>query len=1107
MGQSWTNRVHRMMLLCVVNLSLYLNCFAGVDQGEKKVTLNVVEESCVKVFKQIEKQTKMSFFYSTSDIRLPGKVSIRVVDAALDEVMGRILDGTGLEWIYTDNVITIRKKKEVAGEGNGTGIVADSNINMITVRGKVTAADGNPIPGATVLVKRSREGATTDENGNFSLPNTRPNDILTISSIGYQPREVPVKGKSIMIQLNIDVNKLDETVVKGYYNTTKRLNTGNVSTIKSDVISEQPVGDPIAALIGRVPGLIITQQSGVPGSSFTIMLRGQNSLASGNSPLFIIDGVVFSSNTLTGQTWGGGALGFSGMSPFNNLNPSEIESIEILKDADATAIYGSRGANGVVLITTKKGKLGKTNLDINVYTGTSKVAHFMDLLNTPQYLSMRREAYKNDGAMPNPDDRSYDLNGAWDTTRNIDWQKIIIGGTAKTTNAQITLTGGNENTQFLISGGYHRETTVFPGSFSDRRGSARANLNHTSENNKAIVNLSVGYSNDNSNLPSADYTNQIALPPTAPDIFDKTGNLNWAFYNRRPTWQNPFASLLQKANANTNNLLTNFGASYEILHGLKIKATAGYNNISMDQSITYPLTSFSPLLWQISAFRRHLSTTTSLRSWIIEPQIQYTKEIGNGTLDLLFGSTFQENARKTLSIYASDFSSDELLDNIKSASYVEISDNNYAKYRYSAYFGRINYTWKNKYMINITGRRDGSSRFGSDKQYGNFGALGAGWIFTEEPFIKRAVPFISYGKLRTSYGTTGNDQISDYQYLSTYSSLSTSYQGVNGLYPTNLTNPDYGWELVKKYEAAIEFGLIEDRLFASFSYYNNTTGNQLIGFTLPAITGFTKIQANLPATIKNTGIELEINSTNIKNKIFTWTSNFTLTVPRNKLEKYPNFEASPFTTTYILGSPLTYKPAYRYSGINSETGIFSFDTKTPNTDPVTPQDLVSVQKIRQNYFGGIANSFSYKGFKLNIFIQFVKQTGINHLSLFGLPGIFSSLPNEPVEVLNRWQKQGDVSSVQKYSQQFGNEFSAWSNAMTYSDLNVSDASFIRLKNVSLSYALDNRILKLVHLQKANIYILGQNILTLTKYKGLDPETQTLVLPPLRTLTFGLNISL
>jgi len=815
MGQSWTYKVRRMGILCAVNLSLYLNCFAGVDQGEKKVTLNVVEESCVKVFKQIEKQTKMSFFYSTSDIRLPVKVSIKVVDAALDEVMGRILEGTGLEWIYTDNVITIRKKKGLSGGGNGMGTAVDSNINMITVTGKVVQADGSPIPGATVRVKRTGDGVTTDGEGEFTLAKTKKNDLLIISSIGYETREIPTSGNSVLIKLNLAINNLDETVVIAYGTTTQRYNTGNISSIKAQDIEKQPVSNPLLALQGRVPGLYITQANGLPGGGVTVRIQGQNSIGRGNDPLYVIDGVPYTSQLLPslGAILGrsGNTFGSENGNPLSYINPADIESIEVLKDADATAIYGSRAANGAILITTKKGKPGEMKATISAQTGWGFITRKLKLLDTKQYLEMRQEAFKNDGLTPGEFD--FDINGTWDTTRYTDWQKTLIGNNAKYNDIQTNILGGNTLTQYLLGIGYHRETTVFPGENFDQKWSLHFNVNSTSSNQRFKAQLSGNYINDDSRLPNNDLTSAaITTPPNAPELYHEDGSLNWARDSAgNYTWINPVSYLNNRYKRVTNNLVGNAILSFQLFQSLEIRSSFGFTNQQFRETVTVPLSSTRPD-YRPSTLRVGNYGTSSSTSWIIEPQAIFHKAIGKSDLQLLIGTTIQKNINDGQSVVGVGYNSDLVLEDIRSASNIYPISTLASTYKYRAMFGRINYKLSDKYILNISTRRDGSSRFGSENLYHSFASVGTGWIFSNETFFEKKVPFVSFGKLRISYGTTGSDQIGDYQHLDLYfppPGVGIAYQGATGLLPDKLTNPYLQWEETKKLQFGLDLGFFK----------------------------------------------------------------------------------------------------------------------------------------------------------------------------------------------------------------------------------------------------------------------------------------------------------
>ncbi|HMH34147.1 MAG TPA: SusC/RagA family TonB-linked outer membrane protein, partial [Puia sp.] len=846
-------------------------------------------------------------------------------------------------------------------------------------------------------------------------------------------------------------------------------------------------------LEGRVAGLDITQNTGVPGGSFTIQIRGQNSIANGNNPLYIVDGVPFTSTSLNSNFT---SPVIDGGNPLNGINPLDIESIDILKDADATAIYGSRGANGVILITTKKGKPGKTKFDLTAYTGAGQITRKMRLLNTPDYLKIRREAFKNDGVVPN-NSTARDLL-VWDTTRYTNWQKELIGGTSHYTDLEGSISGGNINTQFILGGGYHRETTVFPGNFFDQKASAHVNINHYSENRKFNMAFSGFFVIENNRLLNLDLTNNaLVLAPDAPPIYDSAKNLNW----QNGTWNNPFSILLRNYKANSSNLVTNLILSYEVLKGLKLKVNFGYNIMAVDEMQNAPKKSLNPAFAAAQASSVFANSNTS--TWIIEPQAEYSFLAGPGTLTALVGGTFQQNLLKAQATQATGFSSDALIENPAAASSLNVLSSTYSQYRYESLFGRINYNLFDKYILNITSRRDGSSRFGPGKQFANFGAVGAAWIFSNENFIKKGIPVISFGKLRASYGTTGNDQIGDYGFLDLWSPTSYPYQDNGSLYPTRLVNSDYAWEVNKKTEAALEIGMLKNRILFTLGYYNNRSSNQLVGYSLPLITGFSSVQANLPATVQNTGWEFELNTTNIRNKHFSWLTAINLTIPRNELVAYPGLEASNYVNKYVVGQSLYIQKLFHNTGVDPQTGIYSFEDADKNGSIDYPQDLIAIKKIGKDFYGGLQNTLQYKGWRLDFLFQFVRQTGLNYMYYFAAAG---RLSNQPDIVLSRWQKPGDQTNIQQFSQNFSSPATRAYFNNQLSDHATGDASFIRLKNLSFSYQFPTNWTGKIHLQDCRIYLQGQNIVTFSNYLGLDPENQRFYnLPPLRVITAGIQI--
>ncbi len=698
---------------------------AGYSQG--KITLSLKNAPLEKVFAAIEAQSGYTVWYDNAILRNTTPIDIEVKDLSLEQTLTITCKGQPLEFSVVGRMVVIKEKKSESGNDPPA---------KIDVKGRVVNEKGEPLAGASVFIQGTMVGTRTDANGEFFLPQAKNPTSLVITYTGYQSKVIRFIGQQEMaIVMFISSSPLDQIQVIAYGTSSKRLNTGNVSTISAETISEQPVSNPLAAMEGRVPGLEITQQTGVPGGGFTVQIRGQNTIANGNIPFYIIDGVPFTSTPV--MTNGLSADITNGGSPFSSLNPSDIASIEVLKDADATAIYGSRGANGVILITTKKGKAGKTKFDFHVYNGAGEIARKMPLLNTSQYLVMRHEAFVNDGTLPNPSS-DYDLT-TWDTTRYTDWQKVLIGGTAHITDVQGDISGGNENTQFLIGGNYHRESTVFPGDFADQKGSAHLNLSTASTDKRFRGSVTASYVSEQNNLLSSDFDLSSAPPPDAPPAFDSAGKLNWA----NGTFNNPLGYIFQKYQAHTDNLISNAVISYQILPGLQIRASGGYTKLQSTEFLTRPGDSFNPS-WHVQSSAQF--GTSSLTTWILEPQLEYTLHARKGTLNVLTGTTFQNNARNNLTQNASGFSSDALLENIAAASTVSVDNvNTYSsQYRYEAFFTRINYQYQEKYILNLNGRRDGSSRFGPGKQFANFGSVGAAWIFSKEEAITEELPWVSF---------------------------------------------------------------------------------------------------------------------------------------------------------------------------------------------------------------------------------------------------------------------------------------------------------------------------------------------------------------------------
>lgn len=1067
---------------------------------DREISIDSIEIALEEVLHEIEHTAGVKFAYSIDHLNIHERITIQVKNKSLRYILDELFKPRNIQYIVHEKNSRITLKRKTSPDSR-TSIDTPHSDNPsdqpIKITGTVRESSTmQPMPGVNILLKGTSTGTITTSEGTFSIE-ARENDILVFSFIGYITREIRIMEQSVIdVVLVEDAQTLKEVVINaGYYEVSDRERTGNISRVEATDIQKQPVSNPLAALQGRVPGLEIIQQSGVPGSNFQVRIRGTNSIANGNDPLYIIDGVPFTSSSLSMTETSGLISGPGGFSPMNAVNPNDIESIEVLKDADATAIYGSRGSNGVIIITTKRGRKGSTNLELNFYTGAGKVTRKMDLLSTDQYLQMRHEAFANDNVAITPANARDLL--SWDTTRYTDWQNELIGGTAHTTDAQLSLSGGNADTQFSIGAGFHKESTVFPGNNDDARLAIHSNITHTAFNQKLKATLAFNVTVANTNLLRQDLTNKaLTLPSIAPPIYNDQGDLNWEGWTA--AYENPLAYTKRIYESTSNNFIGSGVLQYSLLPNLTLKANLGYTILTNNAITTSPLSSKAP---DVGLESSTTFSNSDFENWIAEPQINWTPKLGQGQFDVLIGSTFLSQSNSGLAQTGTGFSSEALMKNLSSAERIELGTDYYSQYRYQAVFGRINYNWKHKYIINLTGRRDGSSRFGPGKQYAMFGAVGTAWIFSEEQFIKNNASFLSFGKLRASYGVTGNDQLGDYQYLDSYSSSAGPYQQIIGLGPDRLSNPDFAWETNHKLEVGIDLAFFKDRINTSLSAYRNRSSNQLVGFPLPLTTGFSSIQGNFPATVQNQGVEIELTTTNIQTSSFNWVTSFNISVSRNTLVDFPNLQAFPaYANRYVVGQPLSIRKVYHHTGMDS--GIYTFDDV--NQDGIyNVDDRTTIRFVGRDFYGGLNNSFQYKGFQLDVLFQFVKQTGYNYVTIFSTPGI---LLNQPTEVLSRWKQEGDQSSIQRFGQT-GEPVTAYAR-LAESQSSIGDASFIRLKNISLSWTLPALWIQKARLENARLFIQGQNLLTLTSYKGLDPETQGgSQLPPLRILTIGIHLSL
>jgi TonB-linked SusC/RagA family outer membrane protein len=1164
-GQSLGKKI--VMRINVITFLLFTGIMQVSASGyAQKVSLTEHNAPLVKVFDKIRTQTGFDFLVATSMLIDASPVNIDVKNADLTDVLTEIFKSQNLNFKIIDKSVVVTKK--IQQEQNIPVRNERSADKGIRFRGRVVSAENTEsLPGVTITVLNTKLGTASDADGYFTLNGVTENSVLIFQSIGYNNVEIPFQQiENLSAHETIKVNgvritnfdkgfiqfdlatattALDEMQVIAYGRTSQRYNIGSVSTVSAAEIAQQPVINILQALEGRVPGLTVTATNGAPGAALLTQIRGQNTLTNTpgtpgslegnalNQPLYIIDGVPFATQnnttvtpSLASAAGAGYARYFNGLSPLNSINPNDIESISVLKDADATSIYGSQGSNGVILITTKKGKSGREQFDISLNNGPTTASRTAQMMNTAQYLAMRNQADQNSGITPTPaNDPDLTL---YDQSKYANWVKQFYGGTGEHTDLHLSLSGGSENTNYLISGGETRETYDFPGGFADNRLSLHTSFSHKSTDKKFTVDFGTDYSYDNNNSTgSPGVSLAFTLAPNTPDLING-GNLVWDYkgysFDGLPQGNgNPLAYLKQLANTSTSNLNTHMQLGYQILPSLKLSVNAGYNRVTIANYSGTPIASLNPA----DGFLGNAIFGNNYTEVInIEPQLNYSKLIGKGVLSVLIGGTYRKNQGDGTNILAYNYSNDALLHSVSGAGGISATDNNNI-YKYIAGFARVNYIWDGKYIVNFTGNRNGSSNFGPDKRFGNFGSAGAGWIISEEKLIQNTLPLLSFAKISGNYGTSGSDGIQPYQYQPNWQPVSSfiGYQGILGYYPVNPLNPSYAWSVNKKFNESIELGFLKNRIYLNFTAYQDKSANQLVDYTEPITTGFSSITANAPYTVENKGVEGSVITKNIVTQNFQWTSSFNIAHNANRITKFPDLASSPYAAEYVLGQSTSAIPLVPFVGVDPTTGLFQYRKANgtiaynPNTNSGFNNlggDETKLIDLAPKFTGGFNNTFSYKQFSLSVFFQFAKQMGPNYLyqvySLAngGAPG--QPLINEPIQLLSGWKKPGDVSQIQRlsggYNTTIDRRTRTAANNFDYSTGAYSDASYIRLKNVSFAYNLPKSILKKLFIQSCIFYINAENLFLISGYKVGDPETQSIYnIPPQRAIVAGLNLDI
>jgi len=1083
----------------------------------QRITLNAKNVPLEKVLKDIRTQSGYDFLFSETLINSSKPISISVKNASIEEVLEKCFDDQPIVYKLENKTVLLKAKKPSILD-KVTALFAG-----IDIYGVVVDVQNNPLAGATVSVKDGKRSTSTGGGGQFSLKGVPEDAILQISFMGYVTKEVKANSNLLGIKLELSTSKLDEVQVMAYGKTSRRLSTGNIATVTAKELEQQPVQNPLLALQGRVAGMIVTPTNGYASSPVKVEIRGRKTISGDfvSDPLYIIDGVPINNlevSPFTNYDSGprgviqNGAMITGGQSPLYNLNSRDIESIEVLKDGDATAIYGSRAANGVILITTKKGKAGDTKLSTNLEQGFSVITQRYEMLNTQQYLEIRREAFKNDNIVPNeinaPDLVNFDPN------KYTDWQKKLWGNIGRQTAASMSVSGGDALTQFRISGNYNRQTEILTTKGSNQRAGLALNLGHATSNRKFKVDLNMMYTYSAINTTSS--PGLTTLAPNSPDIYDAAGNLNFEQWRGAPgsNLTFPFTDLEVPYFSNTFALTSSLNLRYQLLKDLSISTNVGYNSIENKNKGFYTMRSQDPIS---NPQGSNFFGTNDNYNLMVEPQVDYKLKIGEGNLTALLGGSFQQNSTSGAATSGLGYTDDDLIGSISLAP-ISVSTANIGYYKYAAVFARLNYNWKDKYILNLNGRRDGSSRFGSGNQFGNFGSIGAAWILSKEDWMENILPkAISFVKLRGSYGLTGSDAVGDYQYLTRWSKSPNfsnplpNYDGGSPLISLQPVNPNYQWQVNKKLETALSLGFLEDRINLEIAYYRDRCGNQLTKYPTPIYTGFKEVTANWPATLENSGWELTLNASLIHTKNFNWTMTFNGSKNSNVLLDYPDLMHSPYATKYKVGKSINTQYLLHYLGVDPLSGRYAFEdynkdgNVTQNSSVPTgtvDDDRYIALDIAPKFSGGVGNNFTYKSFGLSFFFDFKKQYFTDPDYNIGAP--LGQRYNQSVAVLGKyWKAPGDQAKYARAS----TLQDLYSNNYFSSDATYKLATYARLTNLSLSYTLDSKLAKKLGAESVRAYMNAQNILVLTNQKGIDPDVQQFgSLPLAKIFLFGLSLN-
>lgn len=1055
------------ILLLVSVFSIQANTYSQ----KAKITCNLENVKITSVFERIEKDTKYKFLYNHEEIDVDRIVSLKADKEPLKNILERLFDGINISFLVKKKQIILKKKENHSDDVSNSSLLLKNKTTVVDqsqINGTITDSDGQPLPGANVLVKGTTMGVVADFDGKYQLDVPANGETLVFSYLGFKTIEVSINGQStINVTLETDSEALEEVVVVGYGSVKRKDLTGSVSQVKLEEITAFPAADVVQSLQGRASGIIVAANNGEPGGGFKVRIRGATSVNASSDPLYVVDGFP------------GAVLPV----------PEDISSIEVLKDASSTAIYGSRGSNGVIIVTTKKGKSGKPKISFNASTSIQKETSRLDLLNAAQYVALNNEVTPGSTVLTGVD---------------TDWQdEIFKQGIAQ--NYQLSFSGGTDNVNYYVSGVYFDQAGIVIGS-NFKRYSVLSNINiKASQSLDFGINLMARRS-DKDGVNSQEHSAGAIAPgvissaliaePTLP-IFDEDGN--YSISNSADPRDHAVASAREYKDEDVVDLVqANFFGNWAIHKDLRLRMNFGANIENGRQGLYAPTSLMRGSVIGGEGFITGRKYTALLN----ENFLTYTKSLENHDFTLMGGYSYQTTSSERWRAGGQSLLTDSgFWWGLSGASVANPPTSGLSETVLSSFYGRLNYKLFDRYLVTLSSRYDGSSRFSKNNKWAFFPSAAVAWNVKEESFLVDS-DAISQLKFRASYGVTGSQSISPYQSLAELKFVHSVQNSalVNAVRPSAVANDNLTWESTTQTDFGMELGLFNHRVTLVADVYKKVTDDLIFAQPLPAHSGYSSFLNNI-GSVQNKGLDFTLSTTNFDGEDFRWTSDFNFSRNRNEVLELPDendirINSGPghmvgieATSILRVGEPVGSYYGYVYDGVYQqgetilpgnfdqfEGGEKMKDVSGPDGVPdgeITPDDRIIIGNPNPDFFWGFNNDFTYKNFDMNIFFVGSQGNDIYSFTLMELETL-RGISNSTTQALNRWTPTNTNTDIPVANTARGyHSSSRW----------VFDGSYVRLRNIALGYTLPESL----GFDKVRVYISGQNLLTFTDYRGFDPE--------------------